>query len=118
VRARQGGAGSKSAATNKTTAPTEALREVVQGQDPRGRMTAAPANYVLRGLLRSGMGTIAGDYLFGEFDRHGHSILGNLAGLIPSDGDIVYGDIAMRTAVRLVPLVSDYDDEPDGWGVA
>jgi hypothetical protein len=35
----------------------------------------------------------------------------------PSDGDIVYGDIAMRSAVRLVPLVSDGDEEPDGWGV-
>jgi hypothetical protein len=53
--------------------PSEALREVVQGQDPRARITAAPANYVLGGLMRSGMGTIAGDYLFGEFDRHGHS---------------------------------------------
>jgi hypothetical protein len=37
--------------------------------------------------------------------------------VIPSDGDIVYGDIAMRSAVRLVPLVGDDDDEPDGWGV-
>jgi len=49
-------------------------------------MTAAPANYVLRGLLRSGAGTIAGDYLFGEFDRHGHSILGNFAG--PTYGQV------------------------------
>jgi hypothetical protein len=30
--------------------------------------------------LRSGAATIAGDYLFGEFDRHGHSTLGSLAG--------------------------------------
>ena len=37
--------------------------------------------------------------------------------VIPSDGDVVYGDIAMRTAVRLVPLVGDGDEEPDGWGV-
>ncbi len=37
--------------------------------------------------------------------------------VVPSDGDIVYGDIAMRSAVRLVPLVSDGDYEPDGWGV-
>jgi hypothetical protein len=36
--------------------------------------------------------------------------------VIPSDGDIIYGDIAMRIAVRLVPLVGDRDDEPDGWG--
>jgi hypothetical protein len=45
----------------------EALREVLQGQDPRGRLTTAPASYVMRGL-RSGAGTIAGDYLFGEFE--------------------------------------------------
>ena len=37
--------------------------------------------------------------------------------LIPSDGNIVYGDIAMRSAVRLIPLVGDGDEEPDGWGV-
>ena len=58
----------------------EMLREVVQGQDPRARIAAQPASYLLRGLLRSGAGTIAGDYLFGEFDRHGHSILGSIAG--------------------------------------
>jgi hypothetical protein len=40
----------------------------------------------MRGLLRSGAGTIAGDYLFGEFDRHGHSILGSLAG--PTYGQV------------------------------
>src|SRR5262249_18728052 len=37
--------------------------------------------------------------------------------VIPSDGDIVYGDIAMKTAVRLVALVSDDDEEADGWSV-
>jgi len=37
--------------------------------------------------------------------------------VIPSDGDIVYGDIAMRSAVRLIPLVGDGDEEADGWGV-
>jgi hypothetical protein len=36
--------------------------------------------------------------------------------LIPSDGDSLYGHVAMRSAVRLVPLVGD-GDEPDGWGV-
>ena len=36
---------------------------------------------------------------------------------IPSDGDILYGDNATRTAVRLIPLVGDGDEEPDGWGV-
>lgn len=58
----------------------EALREVTQGQDPTARMQAQPMQYILRGILRSGAATIAGDYLFGEFDRHGRSILGSLAG--------------------------------------
>jgi hypothetical protein len=35
---------------------------------------------VTRGLLRSDAATIFGDYLFGEFDRHGHSFLGSLVG--------------------------------------
>lgn len=58
----------------------EALRETVQGQDPTARMEARPLAYLTRGLVRSGAGTIAGDYLFGEFDRHGQSILASLAG--------------------------------------
>jgi hypothetical protein len=58
----------------------EALREVTQGQDPTARMQAQPWSYILRGVLRSGAATIAGDFLFGEFDRHGRSILGSLAG--------------------------------------
>jgi hypothetical protein len=58
----------------------EMLRETVQGQDPRQRIHDNPGGYVLRGLMRSGAGTIAGDYLFGEYDRHGRSFLGQLAG--------------------------------------
>jgi hypothetical protein len=58
----------------------EALRELVQGQDPTARMQAKPWDYVLRGLLRSGAATIAGDYLFGEFDRHGRSLPASLLG--------------------------------------
>jgi hypothetical protein len=38
--------------------------------------------------------------------------------LIPSGTDMVHGDVAMRSAVRLVPLVSDGAGESDGWGVA
>ncbi len=58
----------------------EGLREISQGQDPISRIQAKPGEYLLRGFLRSGAATLAGDYLFGEFDRHGHSILGSLAG--------------------------------------
>jgi hypothetical protein len=38
------------------------------------------------GFLRSGAGTIAGDYLFGEFDRHWRSALASIAG--PTFGQV------------------------------
>lgn len=58
----------------------EGLRELVQMQDPITRMEKHPAQYIMRGFLRSGAATIMGDYLLGEYDRHGYSALGSLAG--------------------------------------
>lgn len=58
----------------------EGLREIVQGQDPTARMKAHPYKYLTRGALRSGAGTIAGDYLLGEYDRHGFSVWGSAMG--------------------------------------
>lgn len=58
----------------------EMLREFVQGQDPIDRLVAHPIKYLVRGMLRSGAGTMAGDYLFGEFDRHGLSLWASLLG--------------------------------------
>jgi hypothetical protein len=64
----------------------EALREFIQGQDPTTRIAEHPVKYITRGFLRSGAGTIAGDYLLGEYDRHGLSILASMAG--PTYGQI------------------------------
>lgn len=58
----------------------EGLRELVQGQNPIERLKSHPWEYLTRGFLRSGAGTMAGDYLFGEYDRHGLSIWSNLLG--------------------------------------
>jgi len=65
---------------------SEALREITQLQDPFSRMAHDPAQYLLRGWLKSGAGTIAGDFLFGEFDRHGMSAAANLLG--PTFGQV------------------------------
>jgi hypothetical protein len=37
--------------------------------------------------------------------------------LVTDGADALYGDGEKRGACRLVPLLSDTDDEPDGWGI-
>lgn len=64
----------------------EALREMVQLQNPVERFMEHPWKYLTRGLLRSGAATMAGDYLFGEFDRHGLSFWASALG--PTFGQI------------------------------
>jgi hypothetical protein len=65
---------------------SEAMRMATQGQDPIKRITEHPFKAVLGGLVRSGAGTIAGDYLMGQFDRHGMVASANLLG--PTFGQI------------------------------
>jgi hypothetical protein len=38
--------------------------------------------------------------------------------LVSHGDEVLYGDGNKCGAVRLVPLLSDRDDEPDGWGLA
>jgi hypothetical protein len=64
----------------------EMVRDVTKGQNPLPRAAAHPVEYVTHGFLRSGAGTIAGDYLFGEFDRHWRSALASIAG--PTFGQV------------------------------
>ena len=58
----------------------EGLRSLVQGQDPTSQFIKNPVGALVRGFTRSGGGTMIGDYIFGDLDRHGHSILASLAG--------------------------------------
>lgn len=60
----------------------EMIRDTAKGQNPLAEMQANPFAYMARGFLRSGAGTIMGDYLIGEYNTHGNSVLASLAGPI------------------------------------
>ncbi|NWG26612.1 MAG: hypothetical protein HXY30_19705 [Pseudorhodoplanes sp.] len=62
------------------------LNDIAKGQDPNARWRNAPLSSVVQGFLRGGAGTIYGDFLIGEFSRHGLSALASLAG--PTFGQI------------------------------
>jgi hypothetical protein len=58
----------------------ETLRKTIQGQDGLAYLRDHPVAAIGGGLQRSGMGTLAGDFLLGEYDRHGLSAVADLAG--------------------------------------
>jgi len=74
---------------------SEMVRDLAKGQNPLGRMEAHPFKYFMGGLMRSGAATIAGDFLYGEADRHGLTALSDIAGptfgQIPNVLDLAYG---------------------------
>lgn len=59
---------------------SEMARDATKGINPVAELDTHPFNYVMKGLLRSGAGTIAGDFLLGQYDRHGYSGLASFAG--------------------------------------
>ena len=64
----------------------ETLRKEIQGQDGIAYLKQHPLSAVLGGLQRSGMGTLLGDFVLGEYDRHGLSAVDDLVG--PTFGQI------------------------------
>jgi hypothetical protein len=58
----------------------EAVRSEIEGKDGLQELTNNPFGSILRGLQRSGAGSIFGDFLLGEYDRHGYTPLQQLAG--------------------------------------
>jgi hypothetical protein len=64
----------------------ESLRDLVKGQNPIAKIEKHPLAAILAGAQRSGMGSIVGDYLLGQFDRHGLSAAANLLG--PTFGQV------------------------------
>lgn len=64
----------------------EGIRDIIKGQDPLAKMRHSPFATIAAGAQRSGMGSIVGDYLLGQFDRHGLSAAANLLG--PTFGQI------------------------------
>jgi hypothetical protein len=73
----------------------ELVRDSLKGENPFPRFAAHPVDYLMHGLMRSGIGSIAGDYLFGEFDRHLRSVLesavGPTLGQVNDVADLYYG---------------------------
>jgi hypothetical protein len=71
----------------------EAIREAIQGRDPLHELATKPMATVMRGLERSGFGSLLGDYLLGEYDRHGLSAAAQLTGPTFSQIDTLLGII-------------------------
>lgn len=65
---------------------SNAVSDLFKLQDPFSQITEKPWRAFLRGFTRGGAGTIMGDYLMGEYDRHGMIPLESLAG--PTFGQI------------------------------
>jgi hypothetical protein len=64
----------------------EGLRDLIKGEDPLAKIRNHPIAAVAAGAQRSGMGSIVGDFLLGQFDRHGLSAAANMLG--PTFGQI------------------------------
>jgi hypothetical protein len=56
------------------------LNQTIKGQDPNAQWRNHPAQAVIAGFLRGGAGSIYGDFLLGEWSRHGQQALETLAG--------------------------------------
>jgi len=68
---------------------SETVREAIQGKNPIAELEHSPIGAMLKGGQRSGFGSLIGDFLLGEFDRHGFSAVGSLAGPTFSQIDIL-----------------------------
>lgn len=68
-----------------------AANQLAKGQDPFSQWEKEPGKAIISGFLRSGSGSMAGDFIFGEFDRHGMSAAGYMLG--PTVGSL---EVALR----------------------
>lgn len=59
---------------------SELVRDAIQGKNSLEELQSNPLGQLLKGGQRSGFGSLVGDYLLGEFDRHGFSAVASLAG--------------------------------------
>ncbi len=59
---------------------SELVRDAIQGKNSIEEIRSHPLGQILKGGQRSGFGSLVGDFLLGEFDRHGFSAVGSLAG--------------------------------------
>ena len=68
---------------------SEGIRDEIQGKDALHEIASNPLGQIIKGGQRSGFGSLVGDYLLGQFDRHGFSAVGSLAGPTFSQIDIL-----------------------------
>ena len=52
----------------------EMLRDIAKNQDPVEHFNHDPGAYLRRGIVRGGAAGVAGDFVFGEFSRHGQRL--------------------------------------------
>jgi hypothetical protein len=64
----------------------EGVRDLIKGNNPIPKLAQHPFAAIAAGAQRSGMGSIVGDFLLGQFDRHGLSAAANTLG--PTFGQI------------------------------
>lgn len=62
------------------------LSQYAKGQDPLKQIQNDPLKYLIAGFMRGGAGSIYGDFLLGEFSRHGLTAADNILG--PTFGQI------------------------------
>jgi hypothetical protein len=68
---------------------SEMVRDAIQGKNSWHEIQSNPLGQIIKGGQRSGFGSLVGDYLLGQFDRHGFSAVGSLAGPTFSQIDIL-----------------------------
>jgi hypothetical protein len=61
------------------------LAQLLKGQDPRSQWDERPGEAIAAGFLRGGGASIVGDFLVGEFNRHGSGLAEYLAGPTVAD---------------------------------
>jgi hypothetical protein len=69
----------------------EAVRDAIQGKDPIAKLREHPFASMAEGAQRSGFGSLVGDFLLGQFDRHGFSAVASLAGPTYAQIDTLMG---------------------------
>jgi hypothetical protein len=62
------------------------LNQLLKGQDPTSQWDEFPTQAVLAGFTRAGAASIMGDYLFGQWNRHGTSLAAYALG--PTMGEV------------------------------
>lgn len=87
----------------------EGLRQLTEGKDPIAQLRDHPVAFAANGLMRSGFGLLFGDFLLGEYDRHGFSAVAQLAGPTVAQIDdlmnVLHGKTAREKFASAIKMV-------------